>query len=75
MDSKLNIGILGLEIYFPNQYVAQEDLEVFDKCGKGKYTIGLGQQAMSFVTDREDITSISLTCLKNLMLKYNIKPE
>jgi hydroxymethylglutaryl-CoA synthase len=42
METKLNIGILGMEIYFPNQYVAQEDLEVFDKCGKGKYTIGLG---------------------------------
>jgi len=30
---------------------------------------------MSFVSDREDISSMSLTCLKNLMLKYNIKPE
>jgi hydroxymethylglutaryl-CoA synthase len=37
-----NIGILGIEIYFPPQYVSQEDLEVFDKVGKGKYTIGLG---------------------------------
>jgi hydroxymethylglutaryl-CoA synthase len=38
----LNIGILGVEIYFPPQYVSQEDLEVFDKVAKGKYTIGLG---------------------------------
>ena len=30
---------------------------------------------MSWVTDREDITSISLTCLKNLMLKFKVKPE
>jgi hydroxymethylglutaryl-CoA synthase len=37
-----NVGILGIEIYFPPTYVAQEDLEVFDKCGAGKYTIGLG---------------------------------
>ena len=37
-----NVGILGLEIYFPATYVSQEEMEVFDKAGKGKYTIGLG---------------------------------
>jgi len=30
---------------------------------------------MSFVTDREDINSINLTCLKNLLYKYNVKPQ
>ena len=30
---------------------------------------------MAFVNDREDINSISLTCLNNLMKKYSIKPE
>lgn len=70
-----NVGILGIEIYFPNQFVSQEDLEVYDGVSKGKYTIGLGQQAMSFVTDREDINSINLTCLKNLLSKYGVKPE
>lgn len=70
-----NVGILGIEIYFPNQFVSQEDLEVYDGVGKGKYTIGLGQKAMSFVTDREDINSINLTCLKNLLTKYGVQPE
>jgi len=28
---------------------------------KGKYTIGLGQQYLSYVDDREDINSIALT--------------
>lgn len=42
---------------------------------KGKYTIGLGQHAMSFVQDREDVNSISLTALKNLMTKYQVRPE
>ena len=37
-----NIGILAIEIYFPTTYVAQADLETFDKVGAGKYTIGLG---------------------------------
>ena len=50
-------------------------MEVYDKVGKGKYTIGLGQLAMSFVQDREDINSISLTALKNLLTKYNVDPR
>jgi len=69
-----NVGILGIEIYFPSTYVAQSDLEVFDGASKGKYTIGLGQLAMACINDREDINSISLTCVQNLMTKNNIKP-
>lgn len=30
---------------------------------------------MACVNDREDINSISLTCLRNLLKKNNIKPE
>lgn len=70
-----NVGILAMEVYFPNQFVAQEDLEEFDKSdkvSKGKYTLGLGQTAMSFVSDREDINSITLTCVNNLMLKNKV---
>ena len=69
-----NVGIHAIEIYFPSTYVAQDDLEVFDKASKGKYTIGLGQETMAFLTDREDINSISLTCVKNLLEKNNIIP-
>lgn len=64
-----------MEVYFPSLYVSQEDLEVFDKSAtvtKGKYTEGLGQLAMSFVNDREDINSITLTCVNNIMIKNNI---
>jgi len=70
-----NVGIHALEIYFPSTYVDQNDLEAFDKAPKGKYTIGLGQLAMSCVNDREDINSISLTCVKDLLEKNNIKPS
>ena len=70
-----NVGILGMEVYFPQLYVDQGDLEAFDKAGKGKYTIGLGQAKMSFVNDREDVNSISMTCLKNLMEKYSVDPK
>jgi hydroxymethylglutaryl-CoA synthase len=70
-----NVGIVGIEVYFPNTYVSQADLEQFDaseKVGKGKYTVGLGQTAMAFVNDREDINSIALTCVRHLMLKNNV---
>ena len=30
---------------------------------------------MSFVNDREDVNSISMTCLKNLMQKYSVDPK
>lgn len=36
-------------------------MEVFDGVSAGKYTIGLGQEKMAFIDDREDIQSICLT--------------
>jgi hydroxymethylglutaryl-CoA synthase len=41
-DNVYDVGILASEIYFPSTCVMQEELEVFDKVSKGKYTIGLG---------------------------------
>lgn len=66
------VGILGMEVYFPNTYVSQEDLEQFYGVSKGKYTIGLGQQNMAFATDREDVNTISMTVLSNLMVNYGV---
>jgi hydroxymethylglutaryl-CoA synthase len=70
-----DVGILGIEIYYPSQYVSQEKLEEFDKVSKGKYTIGLGQNKMGFCVDNEDINSICLTVLNNLLDNYNLKHE
>ena len=67
-----DVGILAIELYFPAQYVSQEKLEKFDNVSKGKYTIGLGQSKMGFCFDYEDINSICLTALNNLVEKYNI---
>ena len=67
-----DVGIIAMEIYFPSTYVSQSDLEDFNKVPKGKYTIGLGQLNMACVNDREDINSISLTCIRNLMKKNKI---
>ncbi|XP_010676575.2 hydroxymethylglutaryl-CoA synthase [Beta vulgaris subsp. vulgaris] len=70
-----NVGILAMEIYFPPTCVQQEALEVHDGASKGKYTIGLGQDCMAFCTDVEDIISMSLTAVNNLLEKYHIDPK
>ncbi|KAF0302031.1 Hydroxymethylglutaryl-CoA synthase 1 [Amphibalanus amphitrite] len=64
-----NVGILAMEIYFPSQYVDQEELEAFDGVSAGKYTIGLGQKRMGFCSDLEDINSLCMTVVHNLMQK------
>ncbi|KAJ3270261.1 hypothetical protein HDV01_000427 [Terramyces sp. JEL0728] len=68
-------GIIGIQVYIPNKYVDQTELEQFDGVSSGKYTIGLGQHKMAFVDDSEDINSICLTVVKNLLEKYNIDPS
>lgn len=34
-----NVGILGIEVYFPSAYVKQSDLEISDNVQAGKYTL------------------------------------
>ena len=63
----MTLHILGLEIYVPKLSVCQEALEKHDEVDKGKYTIGLGQTHMGFCNDLEDINSLSLTVVQNLM--------
>ena len=70
-----DVGIVAVEIYFPSTYVDQAELEVYDKTSKGKYTIGLAQTRMAAESDREDVNSISLTCVRNLMKKHNVDPR
>lgn len=70
-----NVGIIAMQIYFPNTYVDQTDLEKYNEVSKGKYTLGLGQNRMAFCTDREDINSISLTVTKALLDKHSISPK
>lgn len=70
-----NVGILGIELVFPSLFVDQTELEQFDGVSAGKYTIGLGQSRMGFCTDREDINSLCLTVVSNLLKRYNVKPK
>ena len=70
-----DVGLLAMEVYFPSSYVDQSQLETFDGVSSGKYTIGLGQGKMGFCTDREDINSLCLTVVQNLMERNQISYE
>uniref|UniRef100_A0A1I7YRB2 Hydroxymethylglutaryl-CoA synthase n=1 Tax=Steinernema glaseri TaxID=37863 RepID=A0A1I7YRB2_9BILA len=70
-----NVGILGIEFYFPRNYVAQERLEEYMKQSKGKFTIGFGQTEMSFCGDNEDANSMALTVTQSLLENYKIDPS
>ncbi|KAK5577168.1 hypothetical protein RB653_002106 [Dictyostelium firmibasis] len=72
MKKVKDIGICAIDIYFPQTYVNQSELEKYDKVSNGKYTIGLGQNNMSFVGDREDIVSMAMTSVQMMMSKYSI---
>jgi hydroxymethylglutaryl-CoA synthase len=73
--SNEDVGILAMEVYFPSTYVKQTDMEAANGVSAGKYTIGLGQDAMAFTGDLEDVNSISLTVVQALLEKYNINPN
>ncbi|KAB0803199.1 hypothetical protein PPYR_00169 [Photinus pyralis] len=68
-----DVGILAIETVFPSLYVDQTELEQYDGVSAGKYTVGLGQHKMGICGDREDINSICLTVVQNLMEHYDIK--
>lgn len=64
-----------MDTYFPKNFVQQTDLEAFDGVSEGKYTIGLGQNAMAFCDEREDINSICMNAVSRLLEKNNISPK
>ncbi|KAK4884721.1 hypothetical protein RN001_000992 [Aquatica leii] len=68
-----NVGILAVEAAFPSLYVDQTELEQYDGVSAGKYVIGLGQSKMGLCNDREDINSLCLTVVQNLIERFNLK--
>jgi hydroxymethylglutaryl-CoA synthase len=65
-----NVGILAMEIYTPALYIDQSELECHCGVSSGKFTKGLGQNALGVVAgDAEDINSICLTVVANLLEK------
>jgi len=70
-----DVGILAMDIYFPNQYVDQAELETYDGVSNGKYTVGLGQTRMGFCSDVEDVSSLCLSVVDKLLRKTGTPPE
>ncbi|KAM5294643.1 hydroxymethylglutaryl-CoA synthase, mitochondrial [Glossophaga mutica] len=62
-----DVGILAMEVYFPAQYVDQTDLEKYNNVEAGRYTVGFGQTHMGFCSVQEDINSLCLTVVQQLM--------
>mmetsp|Transcript_17395 Transcript_17395/g.50879 ORF Transcript_17395/g.50879 Transcript_17395/m.50879 type:complete len:982 (-) Transcript_17395:69-3014(-) len=69
-----NCGIHTIEIYYPQFYFKQIEMEEFDarpdRYGPsviGKYTKGIGQIEARYPTDDEDPISFSMTCVHRLI--------
>lgn len=56
-----------MHVVIPSLYVDQADLERYDRVSEGKYTVGLGQKQMGFCTDLEDVNSLCLTAVSQLV--------
>lgn len=67
-----DVGIRAIHFVIPSLFVDQTDLERYDQVSEGKYTIGLGQKQMGFCTDLEDINSLCLTAVSQLVENNNI---
>ena len=65
-------GLHGITTYFPKQYVSQTECETHDGVSEGKYTKGLGQEEMSVVDPSEDIVSMALTSVDDLLHQTGI---
>jgi hydroxymethylglutaryl-CoA synthase len=65
-----------MEVYFPDTFVDQADLEVADGVPAGKYTSGLGQLRLGFApSDAEDAVSMALTAADRLLEKTRTPPS
>ncbi|XP_022164022.1 hydroxymethylglutaryl-CoA synthase 2-like [Myzus persicae] len=62
-----DVGIRAIHFVIPSLYVDQTDLEQYDQVSEGKYTVGLGQKQMGFCTDLEDVNSLCLTAVSQLI--------
>lgn len=69
-----NVGIHTIEIYVPQFFTDQYEMEVYDSAPDrfgpgviGKYTKGVGQREFRFTTDDEDPISFGMTVIHRLI--------
>ncbi len=66
-----SFGILHIEVYTPPYAIKQTELEIQDNCA-GKYVKGLGQIERSVNHFDEDVISMALQVVKNMLRKTGI---
>ncbi|OAF66949.1 hypothetical protein A3Q56_05328, partial [Intoshia linei] len=72
MSQIKDVGIIACEVYVPVIQTDLEEMEKFDNVSKGKYTLGLGQNKMSILSNFEDTTSMALSVVSSLMKKVDL---
>lgn len=70
-----DVGIMAADMAFPTRFVEQSSLEQADGAGEGKYTIGLGQERMAFCDDSEDMASMAMTAVSDLLERFGVSPK
>lgn len=68
-----------VQLKFPYGLLKKLDSQQFSQLSNcfvsGKYTKGLGQEAMAFCTDREDVCSMCLTVTRRLLQRQGVHPD
>jgi len=75
LEEEDRAGVHSVEIHFPQTYVSQAALERDNGVPAGKFTIGLGQTNMAFVSECEDVCSLALTVVSRLLEREQIDPK
>jgi len=70
-NNVVDVGIDCMEMYTPNNFILQEDMEKNDKC-IGKYVNGLMQERICIPNKNEDSVSMALNVVDRLLKKNNI---
>ena len=66
-----DVGILAIEYYAPDLCVRAADIEAFHGV-QGQYTIGRGQENVTFCSDDEDAVSMAMTSFQRLMKRCGL---
>ena len=64
-------GILAFEYYCPFHCISTVELEEYHGC-KGQYTVGRGQESVTFCGDDEDTVSMAKSALTRLMMRCEL---
>ena len=67
-------GVLTFEYYCPSHCTSVVELEEYHGC-KGQYTVGRGQESVTFCGDDEDTVSIAKSALTRLMMRCELNYE